>query len=114
MDTAILQLDPRENALVIRLLESRIYQDVIPGFREQVLNVLDEGHTTIVFDLSRVDVMNSSGLGILIMLQDELDKRAGIMILSGLGPVMQQLFSQMKLETLFTVAKTESDALKMI
>ncbi|MBN2416155.1 STAS domain-containing protein [bacterium] len=114
METDILQLEPHENALVIRLLESRIYQDVIPGFREQVLSVLDAGHTTIVFDLSRVDVMNSSGLGILILLQDELDRRAGTMILSGLGPVMEQLFTQMKLETLFTVAKTESDALDMI
>ena len=114
MDKKILEIQPLEDTTIIRLLPDRVYQDVVPEFREQIIALLDQGHDRIVFDLSKVEVMNSSGLGILILIQDSLERKKGCMVLSGLSPVLRQLFSQMKLETLFKVTKSENEALELI
>ena len=114
MDKQILNIERSENTTVIRLLHSRIYQDIVPEFREQILSLLDKGHNRIVFDLSKVEVMNSSGLGILILMQDRLDQIDGRMVLTGLSSIMEHLFSQMKLGTLFQVAKSEDEAMDIV
>jgi len=114
MAVKILEIERVEQNTIIRLKHRRVYQDVVSLFKEQVLELLDQGHNKIVFDLSMVEVMNSSGLGILILLQDRLDKQKGSLILTGLNPIMEQLFNQMKLETLFKVTKSEIEALELL
>ena len=58
MDEQILKIEPGEKATIIRFQQNRIYQDVIPGFREQILALLDEGHHRVIVDLAKVEVMD--------------------------------------------------------
>ncbi len=80
-------------------------------FREDMLSLLESEFEQLVANLEHVAVMNSAGLGVLIMAQDTIKKRNGRIKLANLQPLMQDIVSRMRLDTLFETYKTLEEAL---
>ena len=92
------------NCLLIQILEKRIYLGVTDIFAEELNNnVLNREFKKLVIDLKNVSVMNSSGIGILIKTRDELIKKGKRIILINLQPLMKDIFTRMRLDTLFEI-----------
>ena len=70
--------------------------------------------TPWVVDLSKVDYMNSSGLGMLCNIRNKVHKSKGKLILCGLSPQMHELFRSCCLEKLFAIAKTRAEAVSAV
>ncbi len=92
------------------VLEKRIYLGITDVFRDEMLSLLDQELYQLVIDLSHVAVMNSAGLGVLIMAQDTIKKRNGRIKLTNLQPLMQEIFARMRLDTLFEMFDTLEEA----
>jgi anti-sigma B factor antagonist len=103
-----------EDITMIRVQEAKIYQKVANEFRSHMLSILDEDRLKIIVDLSQVEVMNSSGLGVLISMWDYLSKQGGHLVIMGLGTLMNELFERMRLNTIFLVAGSEEEAIQMV
>jgi len=112
MTKAISVTEKKGDVTVVRLLESRLYQQAVGPFRETMLALVEQGIRKIVVDLSGVEVMNSSGLGVLILVWDRLSKKKGKMAVSGLNPLLRELFVRMKLVDLFQVTETVDQAIR--
>ena len=95
----------------IQVLERRIFLQVTDRFREEMLSEVDKGISYLVIDLSKVSVMNSAGLGVLLQVRDKIIKRSGRLILSGLQPLMQDIFTRMKLDSFFEICINQDEAL---
>jgi len=99
---------------VIRVQTEKVYQNEVPAFRQALQKILKKKPQKVVVDLSVVTVMNSSGLGALIAMQDDMEKRRGRMVVAGLCPMMAQLFEKMRLNQLFTVAIDQQEAFRAL
>jgi anti-anti-sigma factor len=67
-----------------------------------------------VLDLSSVNYMGSSVLGLMINIRQHIKSGGGKLALAGLTPRMAAIFHTCCLEKLFTIAKTRDDAVKAV
>ena len=77
---------------------------------DQLHGLIDEKKTKVIVDLSRVDFINSSGLGLLIGGLTTMRKAGGELKLAGASKKIQNLLEITKLHKVFDIHKTLSDA----
>ncbi len=111
MDFKTIKVEYKENKAIVTVIEKRIYLGITDMFREDMLSLLESEFEQLVANLEHVAVMNSAGLGVLIMAQDTIKKRNGRIKLANLQPLMQDIVSRMRLDTLFETYKTLEEAL---
>ena len=107
--TITVELD--KNKAIVTINEKRIYLGITDMFRDDMLSVLDQDFNELLVNLEHVAVMNSAGLGVLIMAQDTIKKRGGTIKLTNLQPLMLDIFSRMRLDTLFEMYDTIDEAI---
>ncbi len=111
MEYQTIKVDERSGSKIITVTENRIYLGVTDIFREEVLDLLQkENIAKIIINLEQVAVMNSAGLGVLIMARAEMNKKGGEIKLTNLQPLMQDIISRMRLDTLFKIFNTVEEA----
>ncbi len=100
--------------LVIEVLPRRIYLQVVEKFRTELQDAIAASSGGVLIDLGKVSVMNSAGLGVLIAVYDQLQKQKRRLVICNLLPVMMEIFSRMKLETLMPVVKSQEEGLQLL
>jgi anti-anti-sigma factor len=110
MGEPMLSIDTAGDVSVVRVHTGKLYQNESMRFREEMLNFLGTEHKKVVLDLSRVRVMNSSAIGVVLLAADYLKGRRGRLAVGGLNPMLMELFKRMYLHTLFVVADTPEQA----
>jgi anti-anti-sigma factor len=80
-----------------------------------ILKTLDgkTSHNWVV-DVSSVDYMGSSVLGLMINIRQQIKSGGGKLMLAGLSPQLRDIFRTCCLETLFHIAKTRADAIRTL
>lgn len=71
-----------------------------------------EGKTRILINLREAPYIDSTGLGMLLNIQKELQRVSGALKLTGFSPGLRKIFEMTKLITRFEVFESEEDALK--
>jgi anti-sigma B factor antagonist len=79
---------------------------------QNLARYIEEGSLKFVVDLSKVKIMNSSGLGILIAGLTAIKKSNGSLKVAGANDHIQQLFKVTKLDSVFELSDTLEIALK--
>ncbi len=100
------------NAVVIELKGNVMGGEDANNFNELLHKLLDDGKKNIVIDLSGVQFMNSSGLGMLIGGLTTMKKGDGHLRLAGTTEKIQSLLVITKLTTIFESYDTVEDAIK--
>lgn len=73
--------------------------------------VIDQARpVTVVLDLSRLEMINSSFMARLIMLNRRIRDEGGTFFLKGLQPVVQEIFDRARLHMALDVIHDEADA----
>lgn len=91
---AVTTVTPREN-LTLSIAEE---------LRPRLLQDLAEGVSQVVFDLRGTEVVDSSGIGLLIATHNSLNKTGGSLEVVGVSPEIMNLFKAMRLDRHFSVA----------
>lgn len=74
-----------------------------PQVRRGIYELIDQGHHRIAVDLSSVDFMDSTGLGVLIGSLKRLREAGGSMVLAGIRPAVARVFEITGLDRIFTI-----------
>jgi len=111
---SVLNTQSEEDVIVVSVLARRVYLQVVDTFREELQNLLRSTTGAILLNLEKVSVMNSVGLGVLIAAHDQLSKQNRGFAITNLQPLMQDIFSRMKLETVIAVRKTQAEGLEYL
>ncbi len=82
-----------------------------PQFRQEVLSLLDQGSRYIVVNLSSVDYLDSTGLGVLIGGLKRLKEQGGSLILICPNAKITRIFEITGLDKIFAMFLTEGEAL---
>jgi anti-anti-sigma factor len=80
-------------------------------FRDEIYNLVEKGIIKVVCDLSQVDRMNSSGLGILISNYTTLIGKGGNLKLANVNKLMRGILVMTKLDTVFDNYDTVEQAI---
>jgi len=97
--------------MVIALYGELVDRDECRELTQLLQTACDEGAANIIFDLSDLRIMNSTGLNILINSLTLARKSGGEVLICGVSKKINELFIITKLNTIFQVFDTEEEAL---
>ena len=99
-----------ENGNVVSVaVDGRLVAAVAPDLREEVLSKMEEG-TNVLFDLSRMVHIDSSGLGVLVQILQKAKANGGKVILAALQSGPKIVFDITKVSRVFEIVPSVEDA----
>lgn len=99
--TAIELGSDRQNATLTP--EGALTVALAQELRPQVLEVVAQGVTQVIFDLGRTEIVDSSGIGLLIATHNSLKQKGGQLRVINVSPEIANLFKAMRLDRHFAV-----------
>ena len=75
-------------------------------------NLLEQGKKNIIVDLGGINILNSSGMGILISSYSKVRDNGGVLKLANITNKIQGLLSITKLNQIFEIYNTTDEAVK--
>ena len=97
---------------LIKIVPSKVLDEIqINAIGQQVISLIDEGARKFVFDFSNVDHLSSSALGMLITIKKRLDGLNGKLKLCNIQSQIFQVFKITRLDKLFEIYDTTTEAL---
>ena len=105
-------------AITIQIHSKYLNYDVSDGLkarlRDLVQQRLDGGVKAFVLDLSKVSIVDSCGVGLMIGLHNLIQSANGSLWLVGITHFLQKIFRMMHLDQYFHVAASEQDVQKAL
>ena len=100
-----------EGNVTILNLNGRL--DLATGWtlKEQIKKLFEKEKTSIHINLSEVEFINSSGLGVLVSIMKETRLKKGRLTLSNLASYVQEIFEITQLSHIFEIFVTEKEAI---
>ncbi|WCK53928.1 STAS domain-containing protein [Aneurinibacillus sp. Ricciae_BoGa-3] len=89
------------NNQVLVTLSGEIYVEESTVLREQLLQCLEKGLSHFVFNLSEVNYIDSSGLGVLVAIHKRALQNKGQVTIQGLNGSVKELFELTRLTKVF-------------
>ena len=90
-------------------IEGRLVAAVAPALREELLSKMDDG-TNVLFDLSHMVHIDSSGLGVLVQILQKAKAGGGRVVLAALQSGPKIVFDITKVSRVFEIVPTVADA----
>ena len=102
--------DISEEGNVLRVsVDGRLVAAVAPSLREEVMRNMSDG-TNVLFDLSKMVHIDSSGLGVLVQVLQKVKAGGGKVVLAALQPGPKIVFDITKVSRVFEIVPTVEDA----
>ncbi len=88
----------RSGARVVVRPEHDIVASVVNDMQHELQRLVDDGVRTVVIDMTRVDMLDSIGIGLLIATHNSLQAVGGALVLEHVNPDIRKLLSVMRLD----------------
>lgn len=99
-----------DNEVVILKLIGDLGADTAEGLKLQVAKLIDKKYRFFLFDLQKVDFMDSSGLGVCIAINRDLAAIAGVLACTGLNEYVRNVFQITHADKKIMVCASRQDA----
>lgn len=96
--------------IVVEVTGPRIRLEENEAIREQLLSHIGQGHTRLVLDFKDVEFVDSSFLGLLIIVLKRATAAGGDIRICCLQPPLQNIFDLMRLNRLFQIHESREKA----
>jgi len=90
-------------------VDGRLVAAIAPNLREEILEKMNDG-TNVLFDLSRMVHIDSSGLGVLVQILQKAKAGGGKVVLAALQSGPKIVFDITKVSRVFEIVPTVADA----
>lgn len=94
---------------IIKVLEERLDTWVADDFKNEMAKLINNGNKYFVLNLSEVDFVDSSGLGVLLHSLKNLERMGGIAICQ-VKTMVKNLFQLTRMDGVFPVFEREEEA----
>ncbi len=99
-----IEIEQNESRAVVTLREP-LTSALALNLRPRLQELIAKGATYVVMDLSSVDLVDSSGIGLLIATRNSLARVGGDMSIVGASSEIKQLFQLMRLDRHFEIGE---------
>ena len=100
----------KNNVLVIKPRENRLDASITTDFKSKLAEFVDNGNVNLVINLSGVDLIDSTGLGVLISALKAIGTRGEIKLCELMKNV-RSVFEVTRLNKIFAIYDSEKEAL---
>jgi anti-sigma B factor antagonist len=107
------QVETKDGIVIARVEETQIGADSADEFKSKILEKLPADNGRLAIDLSKVDFMDSSGLGSLVGLLKTV-RPGGDMVLFGMRPSVSEILRLTHLDAVFSHASDEAGAVSKL
>lgn len=108
MEPFSFHLDPGGTHLVISIFSQRMDATQVSGFRNLLESVWKPEVVAVTIDLSRVEFMDSSGIGALLTVQRKLKGGGQAVALQNISPNILQILTLLRLDKVFALNQAGS------
>ena len=102
-----------DGILVVQPLVKRIDSVTATDFKGTMVDFINSGNLKIVLDLSNVDFIDSTGLGMIVSTLKSLGHE-GVMAICSLSDIVRSLFALTRMNRLFDIAATAEEAIAKV
>lgn len=96
--------------LVAKPCVPRVDARVAADFKQQLFEAVDAGHPLVALDLSEVDFIDSSGLGVIVSALKHVGERGSLVII-GARPAVVNLLRLTRMDKVLRLYPGEADAI---
>jgi anti-sigma B factor antagonist len=107
-----LNVDAVDDRTAVVTVRGEIHLATAPDFSERMNEVLAEGRTAVVVDLTQVGFIDSTGLSVLLNALRRITRAGGALVLVCTNPTVLRLFEVTKMDTTFTIVGSREEALE--
>ena len=107
----MVSIEEREAAVVIDIKEERLDAHNSSDFKNQMLNLFEEGKVNLIIDMNGVRFVDSSGLGALVSGYKNANSREGNLKLCGLQSQVKSMFELTRLHRVFEIFPDVDEAI---
>lgn len=107
-------ISKKENHVLLVELEGRLmgeFQTV--QLLDEIDELIEDDYIRIIFDLSRLEYINSTGLNFFLKILTRVRKNDGEVVLCSLNKLLTNLMVTTKLSSFFTISSTVEEALRL-
>lgn len=101
-----------ESELPIIELEGEVDVYTAPQLKQQMISLLESGAKELIVDLTKVDYLDSTALGVLIGGLKRMRERDGNMVLICPSPRIRRVFEITGLDKIFDIFNAQEDAME--
>ncbi|MGL1863079.1 MAG: STAS domain-containing protein [Pseudodesulfovibrio sp.] len=103
-------IESKENGITILAVDGNLDAEGTQIMEEKVVGLLEGGETSLLFDFSGLDYINSSGLRVLVLAYQRLKKTSGKVAICGIKDYIQEVFEVSGYDKIFPLYTTKEDA----
>ncbi|QDR81418.1 anti-anti-sigma factor [Sporomusa termitida] len=92
-----------DNCQVTAILTGNLQGELAAGIRETMLTYIADGYCNFNVNLTKVNTINSTGLGMLVNIQKRALQQGGNISLEGLQGTVKAAFDRTRLSKAFTI-----------
>src|SRR5258705_6431347 len=96
---------------VVTLAGAQLDASSVGEFKRNITPVLEE-HAQVIFDLSQLGFVDSSGLGSLLGCLRQVQARGGDLKLCGMSKAVRALFELVRMHRIFNIFDTQEEAVR--
>lgn len=98
--------------IALLTLTGRLTAATAPQLRDAIKRLVDDRHIELLFDISGLVFLDSSGLAVIVSGLKTTRELGGWLKLSGITPQVSEIFKLTRLDRVFNVYPSVEDALK--
>lgn len=98
-----IQTRDQDGVTVVTLQEKEFDHSICTDFHRQINHLVETGHTKLLMDFSRVDFMDSCGIGTLITIRNHLMKLKGALGLCSISDRTKKIIDVAALHKILTL-----------
>jgi anti-sigma B factor antagonist len=102
------KMDP--GVTVIKISGRLVFGREVDKLETTITDLLKQGQAKVVFDLSALDYVDSSGIGTIVSCLTQIKKAGSELRTAGANPRIQRLFSMTGVDKLLTLYPTVAEA----
>lgn len=84
--------------------DGNLVASTIEKVKKEIIQIIEMGHVQITIDLEAVEVVDSSGIGILVATFNELKEKKGSLSIINTGENIMKMFKIMRLDTHISIS----------
>ncbi len=108
------QVDSTDSLLTLRLDGDLISVEINEEIIQQVEKYIETGMTMGIVNIEKVNYINSIGISVLVTMLTKFRNRGGDLVLVNPSEHVKKLFIITKLENIFNIAASETEALQIL
>ena len=104
----------KEQGAVILAVKGRIDSVAAPEFGKQMDDLINQGETRIIFNLSELDYISSAGLRCILLMAKNLKEKKGKIVLAAVKPSVMKVFEISGFSSIIPISNSIEAALAQL